>query len=216
MTADPKLELKLMTEIRDEWGEAISAACQASSVPPAFIAALIAGESGGKIDAKRFEPGSLHALWEVLLGRKAAYGSIGRYDLLLYVLPASVPALSRADAISGSALSAVFTAAFQHVDDLATSWGLTQVMGWHVLERWAGIASTLDLALPARSLPLSLRLLAQFALRFQLSLARDFSEMFSCWNTGQPNGKTADPEYIPRGIARMALYGQLPPAVTAL
>ncbi len=211
MTVDPKLDLKLMTDIRDEWGDAISAACQASSVPPAFIAALVANESGGKIDAKRFEPGVLHALWEVFLGRKAAYGSIGRYDLLLYVLPTSVPAISG----DRAATTALFSTAFQHVDDLATSWGLTQVMGYHVLERWGGIASTLDLALPARSLPLSLRLLAQFALRFQLSLAKDFSEMFSCWNTGQPHGKTADPEYIPRGIARMAIYGQLPPAATS-
>jgi hypothetical protein len=211
MTTDQQLELKLMTDIRDEWGDAIAAACRASSVPPAFIAGLVANESGGKINAKRFEPGSLHALWEVFLGRKTSFGSIGRYDLLLYCLPDSVPAISG----DRAAVNDLFAPAFKRLDDLASSWGLTQVMGYHVLERLGGVTTTLDLTLPARSLPLTLRLLAQFALRFQLSLAKDFSEMLSCWNTGEPIGKTADPEYIPRGLARMAIYAQLPPAVTS-
>jgi hypothetical protein len=198
---DPNIEL--MTEIRDKWSDVIDSTCRASSIPPAFIASLIAEESGGKIDAKRFEPGVLHSLWSVLMGRAASLGSIGRRDLLLYVMPTGTTIVDNIETVAKF---------FAGIDDLATSWGLTQIMGYHVLERWTGIVTTLDLALPARSLPLTLRLLAQFALRFQLSLAKDFSEMFSCWNTGEPNGKTADPEYIPRGLARMAIYGQLPPA----
>ena len=203
---DTTLELKLMTEIRDEWGEVIAATCRASSIPPPFIAALIAEESGGKIDAKRFEPGTLHALWEVIMGRKADFGTISREDILLYALPVPAPPLNNLDTLAKL---------FKPIDDLASSWGLTQIMGYHVLERCSGIVTTLDLTLPGRSLPLTLRLLAQFALRFQLNLAKEFSEMFSCWNTGEPNGKTADPQYIPRGLARMALYAQLPPPATS-
>jgi hypothetical protein len=37
----------LMKSIRAHWGDAIVLACAASSVPPSFLAALIANESGG-------------------------------------------------------------------------------------------------------------------------------------------------------------------------
>lgn len=206
MTIDPK-EVALMTEIRNEWGEVIAATCRASSVSPAFIAALVANESGGNVDAKRFEPGVLHSLWEMLVGRKATFGSILRSELLLYALPAALPSIPDRPAVM-----VAFSSTFQRIDDLATSWGLTQVMGYHVLEFGFGLKSTDDLILPSRCLPLTLRLLAQFAMRFELSLAKDFAELFDCWNTGEPGGKTADPGYIPRGLARMAIYGQLPPA----
>jgi hypothetical protein len=210
--SDPNIQL--MTEIRDEWGAQISRACQASSVRPEFIAALVAGESGGKVDAKRFEPAVLHALWEVLLGRKKNFGSILRSDLLVYALPAAIPAsFSASD--GRVALAPLLTPALERIDNLSTSWGLTQIMGYQVLERYSGIASTEDLILPARSLVLTLRLLAQFALQFELGLSTDFSDLFACWNTGSPAGKTADPEYIPRGLARMEIYAQLPPPAEA-
>ena len=59
----------------------------ASSVPASFLGALVANESGGNVLAKRFEPAVLAHLWEVLLGRKAAYGTIGRTDLVAFVQP---------------------------------------------------------------------------------------------------------------------------------
>jgi hypothetical protein len=201
------LNLQLMTEIRDQWGGNISAACQASSVPPAFLAALVANESGGKPDAKRFEPNVLADLWQVLLGRKATYGSIIRADLYLYALPEAVPQLSRAE----PAIDAIFSATFQRIDGLATSWGLTQVMGYHVLERLSSLQHAEDLIVPSNCLPQTVRMLAQFAVDFSLSLAADFQQLFACWNTGKPNGKTADPDYVSRGLARMRLYSQLPP-----
>jgi hypothetical protein len=46
----------LMNSIKDRWGAMIEDVCHSSSVPPAFLAALIAGESGGKPDAIRYEP----------------------------------------------------------------------------------------------------------------------------------------------------------------
>jgi len=201
-------DAQLMAEIRDEWGATIGVACQASSVPPAFLAALVANESGGDPNASRFEPGVLAAIWQVLLGRKATYGSIGRDDLLLYVLPGSVPAISGDPA----AVAALFSGAFKRVGDLATSWGLTQVMGYHVLEETAGVTLTEDLAIFSKALPATLRLLSQFAQRFGLDLTKDFRELLTCWNTGEPNGKTADPDYVDKGIRRMGIYAQFEPA----
>src|SRR5208282_4714750 len=115
----------LMLSIRKTWGGTITEACRASSIPVSFMAALIAGESGGHNDANRFEKNVLASLWEVLLGRKADYGSLRRADVVLYVTgaapnPVSAPATLPADA-------------FQRVDALATSWGLTQIMGYNAL-----------------------------------------------------------------------------------
>src|SRR6267142_4538423 len=119
-------EQELMQSIKAQWGTEIEDACKTSAVPPAFLAALIAGESGGKPDAKRFEPGVLRALWEVLLGRKTAYGSIRRADLVQFVAGLASPPVSSPQSLPADA--------FQRVDSLATSWGLTQIVGYHILD----------------------------------------------------------------------------------
>jgi hypothetical protein len=191
---------ELMYAIKQAWGAAIEEAAKASSVPPAWLAALIANESGGKADAKRFEKNVLVALWEVLLGRKAAYGTIGRADVVRFVsgispLTAQVPASLPTDT-------------YQRLDGLATSWGLTQIMGYHVFE----FNCTLDdLKTPARSLEISMRLAAQFVARNQLDVrdTKDLGELFDCWNTGRPDGVTFDPNYVTNGLARMELYSAL-------
>jgi len=30
--------------------------------------------------------------------------------------------------------------------------------------------------------------------------------LFRCWNTGRPDGKTADPAYVENGLRRMEIY----------
>ena len=75
---------ELMQSIKTKWGALIDAACKHSSVPPAFLAALVANESGGNPDAKRFEPGVLAQLFAVLLNRKAFYGSIARENIIAF------------------------------------------------------------------------------------------------------------------------------------
>ena len=87
--------------------------------------------------------------------------------------------------------------------ELATSWGLTQIMGYHMVGR-AGTPH--DLVEPRFHFRVALELLAEFAERYQLNLARDFAELFRCWNTGQPYGATADPAYVENGLRRMDLY----------
>src|SRR5258708_655160 len=109
----------LMQKIRASYGAAIADACRLSSVPPAFLAALIANESGGNAGAKRFEKNVLASLWEVLLERSANFGSIKATDLFAYLWPPSYTL----DPTNG------FRDALHNMDSLATSWGLTQVMG---------------------------------------------------------------------------------------
>jgi hypothetical protein len=186
-------DLQLMRKIHDTYGAAISNACQKSSVPESFLAALIANESGGNPNAKRFEKDVLLHLWDVLMGRRALYGSIGRGDIMVTINT------------------------FYDLDGLASSWGLTQIMGYHVLEPIGEGFTLADLVKLPRQFDLALRLMAQFANRYNLDVTKDFAEMFHCWNTGTPESKMADgtmhptfdPNYVPNGLARKALYEQL-------
>ncbi len=197
----PDTNAALMQTILTRWGAAIHSACQLSSVPEAFLAALIANESGGDPHAKRYERNVLASLWDVLQGRAAAYGSIGRNDVLTYITaPDSV-----APDVPGSGFPAQLSRALLELDGLATSWGLTQVMGYEAIH-FGSRNFWLNPENPAVSLALSLRMLAEFSERYQLDLAKDFSQMFDCWNTGRPHSPTADPQYIPNGLARLQIY----------
>lgn len=191
-------ELELMQSIKEDYGMAIENICHTSSLPPAFLAALIANESGGDPNAKRFEPHVLAALWEVLLGRTANYGSIGGQDLLQYICkltetPPRVP-------------QSLPTDAFSRLDALATSWGLTQILGYEIFAFSTLIPDVGKLQTTQGNLGTAVMMLAQFAERWQLDLATDFQQLFDAWNTGRPHAQTADPEYIPNGLVRMAIY----------
>jgi hypothetical protein len=194
-------DTELMQSIQTKWGGAIAEACSTSSVPASFLAALIANETGGNSNAKRFEKGVLAALWEVLLGRKEAYGSIQRIVLVGYVANVAVPAVNVPANLPADA--------FQRVDALATSWGLTQIMGYHILESSAPVKTIAALQDPAMHLAMALRLLAQFAAQFQLDVTKDFAQMLRCWNGGHPTAVTFDPQYVPNGLARMQEWATL-------
>ena len=175
-----------MNRIHQQWGPAITEACKYSSVPPEFLAALIAGESGGDPEAKRFEPRVFRKFCVVRSGLSREYAGI-THDFL-------------ASTEDGT------------LRDWATSWGLTQVMGYHVARRPGGVAILKD---PATHLKFALGLLGEFVERFQLNPKLEFEEMFRCWNSGAPyddpktpriEGKTFDPKYVARGLARMEIY----------
>jgi hypothetical protein len=192
----------LMTRIQAEWGAMITEVSKTSTVPPAFLAALVANETGGNPHETRFERGALAALWEVLLGRKEAYGSIRRDDLFDHISAA----VGAQPPISSAGLLGPITGALRFVDGLATSWGLTQIMGYEAIV--FGISFT-DLQNPLIGLRTSLKMVSQFASRDDLDVRRDFSQMFDCWNTGRPHAPTADPQYIPNGLARMKIYEEV-------
>jgi hypothetical protein len=199
-----------MQRIRARYGAAIAEACRLSSLPPAFLAALVANESGGNAGAKRFEKGVLDSLWEVLLGRSSAYGSIQRDDILRFVCPPPKPILPGTNvSVAVSSVGSVppLPDSMQRLDSLATSHGLTQVMGYEAIAfHLDGVERLQD---PAGELPITVKMLTQFAERFALDLRTDSSLLFDCWNTGRPHAQTFDPSYIPNGLARMAIYQQM-------
>jgi hypothetical protein len=197
---------ELMERIHTEAAEPIAEASAGSSLPPAFLAGLVANETGAQFAAgglaaaaraKRFEHGVLGDLWNVLLERKANFGSIGREDLLDYV-----SRLNAANIISGGFTAGIVSVA-QRLDDLASSHGLTQIMGYQLLQ-WGATLNLLEQ--PFTNLQFAVKLLGQFAKRWTLNPAADFPQLFACWNTGRPFGATADPNYAANGLARMKLY----------
>lgn len=171
------------------------------TVPPEFLAALVANESGGNTSAKRFEKNVLFSLWQVLLGRQTAYGSIGRAVLIDYIARTTAAPLVTTP-------TTLPTDALQRIDGLCTSWGLTQIMGYNIFGLDMPLINRPEiLAQPMSNLSVALRLLAEFAHRWQLDLQKDFTELFACWNTGRPDpSKTYDPQYVSNGLRRMAIY----------
>jgi hypothetical protein len=179
-----------MNRIHQRWSSAIQEACRYSSVPEEFLAALIAGESGGNPEGPpRFERRVFRKLCRVRAGELREYAGI-THDFL-----ASTEDIT--------------------LRDWATSWGLTHVMGYHVARRPGGIEI---LKVPATHLKFTLGLLGEFVERFQLNPKLEFEEMFRCWNSGAPyddpktpriEGKTFDPKYVARGLARMEIYRTL-------
>jgi hypothetical protein len=181
-------ELALMRTIRQTWGQEIAAAVKDTAIPERFMAALIANETGGNRNSERFEPTVFAELAKVMLGKRGAYGKITTEDLLAYEADAS--------RILNSAGSEVGRLMY-----LATSHGLTQIMGYHSID------DALD-TIP-NDLEQTVKLLRDFAAEFHLNLANDFEQLFRCWNSGKPDGKTFDPNYVPNGLERMGLYAQL-------
>jgi len=184
-------ELDLMRRVRRLAGPHIEAIAPVTSVPAAFLAALTANESGAwlirnTVIPPRFEPAVYRALQAVRDGVREHYGQVTR-KMLLGCLDVD---LSR----------------------YGSSWGLTQIMGWHAL-RWGADLSKLNRA--ERHYIFTVRLLVENASDFGLDLTRDFEEMARVWNTGRPaddprteriEGKTHDPEYVPNLLRRMEIW----------
>ena len=192
-------ELGLMQRIQSSFGDLINSVVSSTAIPAKFLASLIANETGGDPTKKRFESGVLAKLWEVMLGRRARYGGITRSTLSGYL------------GISPTAATVPGTV-FVGLDELATSWGLTQIMGYHLLE-WTEIPgwyrTIADLRAPEGNLKCAVLLLTNFADQFRLDLSKDFEAIMRCWNTGRPDGQTFDAQYVPNGLGRMDAYGSL-------
>jgi hypothetical protein len=203
----------LMKTIRATYGAAIEEACQGSAIPPEFLAALVANESGGNPTRKRFEKGVLCQLWEVIQGRAAHFGSIGRNDLFTAIEKTSSQKVTGIDMILPPAiLSAIFAA----LDELSTSWGLTQIMGYQSIALGIPLSSLQD---PVAGLVATKRLLIQFVKEFEIDIPAGSERLFRCWNTGRPDGATYDATYPQNGLARMNIYRGLddepPKAISA-
>lgn len=198
-----------MQRIKDEVGPDISELVPASSIPKSFLAALIANETGREFaagglhaaaNAKRFESAVFASLAKVLVGEQASYGSISAETIIDYC---DQDHIAHPD---------TFVEGVQLLRSLATSHGITQIMGYHILERdlvHTAAGDTKALSAVNISLWYTVALLGQFVHSFSLDPARDFMELFTCWNTGSPRGKTFDPNYATNGVIRMQLYEAL-------
>ena len=179
-------EENLMARIKRDWGQLIAAECKLSSVPEAFVAALIANESGGRLDnPPRFEPHVYKSFQAVLMGNRPSYNGLNQSQLLV-----------------------ALTDSKGKIDDaklrlISSSIGLTQIMGFHVLRDNKEPEKLLE---PKFNLRSCLKLIACFHEWYGLDTRNEFSAMFRTWNSGQPDGKTFDPGYVNLGLLRMNLY----------
>jgi len=196
-------QVDLMTVVRGHWRDDIAAAVAETVVPPSFLAALIANESDGNAEAVRFEPAVFSELAEVILGKRKAYSPAGiqhalvRAELLNYVEPVGPGMSGMSD----------FSDCLGRLSELATSRGLTQIMGWHFVEMARPMPG--PALLPTDYLQFTVELLAYFASRYLLDQSKNFPELFRSWNTGKPDGQTFDPHYVSNGLSRMEIYAQL-------
>jgi hypothetical protein len=178
-------DLELMRQISKNMGAAIAAAFKGSAIPPAFVAALVANESSGNAAASRFEPTVFADLALTFAGIKPAFGSIGAQDL--------------ETATAGLAPGQVI----MRLRNFATSWGPTQIMGYQSIARHYPISELTQIATHFKH---TMEILAGFSLEWKTA---ELTTLFRCWNTGRPDGITADPNYVPRGLARMEIYESL-------
>jgi len=196
---------ELMAAIREKYGSFIDAAVAGTPFPASLVAALVANESGLNEAAARFEPAVFGELAFVLTGRKAAFGSIGAQDLGEWLGRVSM------DKGNGGRLSPQ-AAVVLALQNLATSWGPTQIMGYQAV---AGKYDLSELPNLQTHFHRAVAMLEDFRKRFNLAIEQGIAggmagnsaaAFFTCWNTGSPHGATFDPHYAANGLARMAEY----------
>lgn len=177
---------KLAKQIFDRFDRRIVEATAGSDVPPRFVAGLIGNEAGkdkqGNISetATRFEKHVYASLVAVRDGRKSVYSGIKRADIK--------------DA-SDAALKA-----------LATSYGVTQIMGWHCIKNLR--CTIADLRNPEKHLFYTVRLLELNGFPKNPTKSEMDGEMRQ-WNTGRETGKTYHENYVPNAIQVRAAYAEL-------
>lgn len=190
----PISEVRLMQRVKRLAGPILDTFSPSSSVPEAFWAALTANETGEYLIhnltvPKRFEPLVYKELIAVLQGIRPSYGKIKQQHLRM---------------LGGARIRL-----------LASSHGLTQIMGYHTIELGDALE---DLDVPEKHYPIAANLMAGFVSEFNLDPASDFEPMARCWNTGQPwdnpvtpkiEGKTYDPNYVQNLLLRMKIWEAL-------
>lgn len=172
----------LVARVKRLAGPLIDAVASTVSIPAAFLGALTCNESGiylvHNLDVPpRFEPAVYNHLVDVQQGVKPNYGAVT------------------------TSMLAGFTDA--DVRARASSWGLTQIMGYHTLIWGVPLSEVINAATHYKY---TVRLLTAFASEFGLAVMRDFEQLFRCWNGGHPTAATFDPQYVPNGLNRMALW----------
>lgn len=179
---------KLAQQIHSRFGARIADACQGTPVPPEFVAGLMANEAGKdrqgniKENATRFEPGVFRKLQQVRDGVRRSWSHIRQVDIK--------------------------TSDDEALRALATSYSLTQIMGWHCIHSLnCTVAQLRD---PNQHLKYAVKLLQMNAADGDFQRKAYMGE-FREWNTGSETGKTYHENYVANGLAVMEAYRQLGP-----
>lgn len=212
----------LMQAVKRVCGAALADFAPTTSLPVAFWAALTANESGADIERgtpiekiTRREPAVFTHLALVAAGFQPRYGSIVLSDLVqaeerqLARPPAAHAAFALAAPAVVNPLPPANNSAPPSVADLlawATSWGWTQLMGYHSIEWKVNVSDLVD---PVKHYRFAAKLMAGFVEQYELDPAKDFEQMARCWNTGGPDGATYDPQYVPNLLSRMEVWKDL-------
>lgn len=181
-------------QIFDRFGWMIHLACEKSGVAEEFLAGFIGVEAGidrqGMIrpEAKRFEPGVFEDLKSL---RDKGFCIVGGKTRLNY----SGVTQKQLEGLSDAALA-----------NLATSWGMSQIMGWHCLNNLN--CSIEDLRDPEKHLFYTIRLLKLGESGKYLSRG-DLASVLRIWNTGSANGKTYHASYVPNALLVRKHYAQI-------
>ncbi len=205
-------ERRLVQRVFTRCDAFIQESARSSSVPPEFLGALTANESGGDSAAVRFEPSVYRHLKAVAAGERPRYGGIDAEALCKELAEVLHPKTGEFHALFLNSLFAPGQAgelsrlADEALRELASSWGFEQIMGFHMIGRRGTVRDLLE---PRFHYHFANQLLGEFAASYHLDLSREFEAMFRCWNTGRPDGKTADPAYVKNGLRRMQIYRTL-------
>ena len=212
-------ERRSIRRIADLFGSHLVDVTSTCRVRRELLAALTLNESGGNPAVTRFEPAVYRHLKLVAGGERGAWGAVdskvleGAMQGILEdssdgILPKTQDFHARYLTLHFAESNATPFAqlADEALHQLATSWGLTQIMGYHMIDR-AG--SVRDLTEPRFHYGVTVSLLEDFAAEFKLDPSRDFEELFRCWNTGRPRGETYDPHYVENGLRRAQLYCEI-------
>lgn len=173
---------KLAQRILDNLGDRIADACENTNVPTAFLAGLISVEDATLDEtATRFEEGIFAKLKRVRDGQRPSFNGVKTSDI--------------AGASDGA------------LKNLSTSFGLTQILGLHVIATFNNTITVADLRDPAQHLQLAV----QFIQREGGSHLDDgeFDKVLRIHNTGRPDGVTFSPDYVPNALGVMQEYEAL-------
>jgi hypothetical protein len=178
---------ELAAQIFNRFDKDIFTATLGTNVPPRFVAGLIGNEAGrnyktGEIkpEAERFEHGVFNHLIAVRDGHQKKYGAIVQADLK--------------DA-SDDAIKA-----------LSTSYGVTQIMGWHCIHNLH--CTIADLRNPDKHLFYTVKLLQLNGFPRNATDSRMDREMRE-WNSGSETGKTYHENYVPNAQQVRKYYAEL-------
>lgn len=162
-----------MSKIRARWGARIIWACARTAIRPELIAALVASESGGNQNATNLEESILSMFHNILASLPVRWRPLNRNQL---------------ERLTG-----------QQITDYATSFGLTQITGYHIYPR-----DPRELLDPDTSLRETVCLLEDWQKQYKIDPA-DAEAFLRCWNGGGPHNRTV-PGYVENGLAHLRTY----------